>query len=62
MSDRIKDENRNSTGEPEELANRERREVLKKMGKYAAYTAPAVVAILIHKEGQAQVAPAPSPT
>ena len=61
MSDRIKDESRNSTGELEGLANRERREVLKKMGKYAAYTAPAVVAVLVHKEGRANgVGPAPA--
>lgn len=38
-------------------ANKDRREALKKMGKYAAYTAPAVIAILWCEKSYAQPAP-----
>ena len=41
----------------EELTNADRRRVLKKMGKYAAYTAPAVIAVLIGKQACHAVPP-----
>ncbi len=61
MSDGTDQKKRESGGQ-EELTNADRRRVLKKMGKYAAYTAPAVMAVLIGREaGQAIPAPAPAP-
>jgi|WetSurMetagenome_2_1015567.scaffolds.fasta_scaffold191505_2 hypothetical protein len=36
------------------LVDRERREALKKLGKYAAYTAPVMLALLIPKKSLAQ--------
>lgn len=44
----------------EQLANADRRQMLKRMGKYAAYTSPVVVALLVGKNSTvATAAPAP---
>jgi hypothetical protein len=37
-------------GQAEEPLNKERREALKKMGKYAAYTSPIMLALLLPKK------------
>lgn len=46
---------------PGQPTNKERREVFKKLGKYAAYTAPVVIAILVSEKGYAQPVPPPAP-
>lgn len=44
----------------EQLANADRRQMLKRLGKYAAYTSPVVVALLVGKNSTvATAAPAP---
>jgi len=45
-------------GEP---SNRERRELFKRLGKYAVYTAPVVIAVLASEKGYAVPMPYPSP-
>lgn len=47
------------SGEP---ANKERREMFKRLGKYTAYTAPVVIAILVSEKGYAQPTPTPAPS
>ena len=42
-----------SAGQDEEESVKPRREAMKKMGKYAAYTAPAMVAMLASKNAVA---------
>lgn len=51
----------NPEGKPGEPTNKERREVFKRLGKYAAYTAPVVIAILVSEKGYAQPTPTPQP-
>ena len=46
-------ENSESTSQEESESVNPRRDALKKMGKYAAYTAPAMVAMLASKKGAA---------
>jgi|GEM_PF-1326703 len=48
--------------QPEEPTAIERREALKKLGKYAAYTSPVVIAVLTSEKGYAAPAPAPPPS
>ena len=48
----------NKAGEP---SNKERREAFKRLGKYAAYTAPVVIAILVSEKGYAAPPPSPPP-
>ncbi len=42
-----------SEDKPGEPTNKERREMFKRLGKYAAYTAPVVIAILVSEKGYA---------
>jgi hypothetical protein len=43
-------ENNNLKRQEEALVDEERREALKKLGKYAAYTAPIMLALLLPKK------------
>ena len=44
----------------EQLANSDRRQMLKRLGKYAVYTSPVVIALLVGKNSTvATAAPAP---
>lgn len=63
MPDRTNEEAQISRTEDKrgEPTNKERREVFKRLGKYAAYTAPIVIAILVSEKGYAQPVPTPAP-
>ena len=63
MPDRTNKESRMSRIEDKqgEPSNRERRELFKRLGKYAVYTAPVVIAVLASEKGYAVPMPYPSP-
>ena len=54
----VQDQDAKPETKSEEAPNKERREMLKKLGTYAVYTAPVVIAILTSEKSYAQPAPA----